>query len=259
MFVMNSLHVEPNYDWFLNHGFSPALIFKHFPFYKFSQQSNMLNQARLKVLKCREDHVQGLLEEARQRLGEVTKDRAKYGQMLKGLIAQGLYQMLEPKVIIRCRERDVSLVQVNSDIMSVWNYIGYIGTHWNPNQCEFLESRLPGKSQIQFHTCPVCCVWRCSTNVVHFLPRICPLCYLHMFFTCACVHLRINCYFQSLQHIHSYLCIAESKLIWIPVIHFDLGPCAHVANTTCLIRFYVFSHSVNNNKNVLKTKELLFL
>ncbi|XP_072045218.1 V-type proton ATPase subunit E-like isoform X2 [Amphiura filiformis] len=77
------------------------------------QQSNMMNQARLKVLKCREDHVQGLLEEARQRLGEVVKDRARYGQMLKGLIAQGLYQMLEPKVIIRCKERDVSLVQEN--------------------------------------------------------------------------------------------------------------------------------------------------
>ena len=68
--------------------------------------------------------MQGLLEEARQRLGEVTKDRAKYGQMLKGLIAQGLYQMLEPKVIIRCRERDVSLVQVNLDILCHCENIG---------------------------------------------------------------------------------------------------------------------------------------
>ena len=81
----------------------------------YSQQSNMMNQARLKVLKCREDHVQGLLEEARQRLGEVTKDRAKYGNMLKGLISQGLFQMLEAKVVIRCREADLSLVKVLSE------------------------------------------------------------------------------------------------------------------------------------------------
>ena len=141
----------------VNCGFLPSvlvLIFEHFSFYKFSQQSNMLNQARLKVLKCREDHVQGLLEEARQRLGEVTKDRAKYGQMLKGLIAQGLYQMLEPKVIIRCRERDVSLVQVNSDILCRCENIGARYTRAriqiNADQCGLLESRLRQhcKSQI---------------------------------------------------------------------------------------------------------------
>lgn len=53
----------------------------------------MLNQARLQVLKVREDHVSTVLEEARKRLGEVTRDQAKYTEVLKLLIIQGLYQV----------------------------------------------------------------------------------------------------------------------------------------------------------------------
>ncbi|XP_064607961.1 V-type proton ATPase subunit E-like [Liolophura sinensis] len=75
------------------------------------QSSNLLNQARLRVLKCREDHIKGMLEVARQRLGHVTKDQAKYGKVLEGLIGQGLTQLLEPNVTIRCREQDLDLVR----------------------------------------------------------------------------------------------------------------------------------------------------
>ena len=58
------------------------------------QSSNMLNQARLKVLKVREDHVRSVLDEARRRLGEVTKDSTRYGHVLESLITQGLYQVI---------------------------------------------------------------------------------------------------------------------------------------------------------------------
>jgi len=75
------------------------------------QSSNMLNQARLKVLKVREDHVRSVLDEARRRLGEVTKDPAKYNEILFTLIVQGLYQIMEPKATIKCRQVDQSLVQ----------------------------------------------------------------------------------------------------------------------------------------------------
>lgn len=51
----------------------------------------MLNQARLKVLKVREDHVQNVLDEARRRLGEITKDPANYSKVLTSLIVQALY------------------------------------------------------------------------------------------------------------------------------------------------------------------------
>ncbi|NP_001279804.1 V-type proton ATPase subunit E 1 [Callorhinchus milii] len=75
------------------------------------QMSNLMNQARLKVLKARDDLISELLHEARQRLGKVAKDPIRYGALLDGLILQGLFQLLEPLVIIRCRKQDHSLVK----------------------------------------------------------------------------------------------------------------------------------------------------
>ncbi|XP_018569198.1 V-type proton ATPase subunit E [Anoplophora glabripennis] len=75
------------------------------------QSSNMLNQARLKVLKVREDHVRSVLDEARKRLGEVTRDQGKYAQILESLILQGLYQLFEKEVTIRVRPQDRDLVK----------------------------------------------------------------------------------------------------------------------------------------------------
>lgn len=62
------------------------------------QSSNMLNQARLKVLKVREDHVKTVLDEARRRLGEVTKDPAKYADVVRTLIVQGLFQVSPARI-----------------------------------------------------------------------------------------------------------------------------------------------------------------
>jgi len=70
-----------------------------------------MNQARLRVLKEREDHVHALLDEATKRLGMVTKDQNKYAKLLDGLIMQGLFQLLEKNVTIRCRKEDEDLVQ----------------------------------------------------------------------------------------------------------------------------------------------------
>lgn len=53
----------------------------------------MLNQARLKVLKVREDHVRNVLDEARKRLGEVTRNREQYKEVLTTLIVQGMFQV----------------------------------------------------------------------------------------------------------------------------------------------------------------------
>jgi len=75
------------------------------------QNSHMQNQARLKVLKAREEHIKNVLEEARHKLLEVTKDPNLYQKVLQKLIAQGLFQLLEKEVIIRCRQQDVRLVQ----------------------------------------------------------------------------------------------------------------------------------------------------
>lgn len=75
------------------------------------QSSNMLNQARLKALKVREDHVRNVLDDARRRLGEVIRNPQRYGEVLKLLTVQGLLQLLEPSVTLRVREADVNLVE----------------------------------------------------------------------------------------------------------------------------------------------------
>lgn len=75
------------------------------------QSSNMLNQARLKVLKVREDHVRNVLDDARRRLGEVVRNPQRYGEVIKALTVQGLLQLLEPTVTLRVREADVNLVE----------------------------------------------------------------------------------------------------------------------------------------------------
>lgn len=74
------------------------------------QSSNMLNQARLKVLKIREDHVRNVLDEARKLLADVPANKALYSDLLVTLIVQALFQLIEPQVTIRVREEDVSLV-----------------------------------------------------------------------------------------------------------------------------------------------------
>ncbi|XP_055506024.1 V-type proton ATPase subunit E 1-like [Leucoraja erinacea] len=77
------------------------------------QMSNLLNQARLKVLKARDDLISDLLNEARLRLSRVAKDPSRYQTLLDGLLLQGFYQLLEPIVIIRCRRQDITLVKTS--------------------------------------------------------------------------------------------------------------------------------------------------
>jgi len=75
------------------------------------QSSNMLNQSRLRVLKAREDHIRNVLDEARRRLGEVTRDSKRYKVVLKGLMTQALFQLMEAQVLVKCRQIDVPVIQ----------------------------------------------------------------------------------------------------------------------------------------------------
>uniref|UniRef100_A0A4W5MUY8 ATPase H+ transporting V1 subunit E1b n=1 Tax=Hucho hucho TaxID=62062 RepID=A0A4W5MUY8_9TELE len=52
------------------------------------QMSNLMNQARLKVLKARDDMISEMLSEARQRLANVAKDPARYPALMDGLVLQ---------------------------------------------------------------------------------------------------------------------------------------------------------------------------
>lgn len=53
----------------------------------------MLNQARLQVLKVREDHVRNVLDEARKRLATVPNENTLYVELLRQLIVQALFQV----------------------------------------------------------------------------------------------------------------------------------------------------------------------
>jgi len=75
------------------------------------QSSNMLNQARLKVLKARDDHVAQISDEAKQRLHTITRDKAGYAKIIQALLTQGACQLLEPLLIVKCRQVDQSLVE----------------------------------------------------------------------------------------------------------------------------------------------------
>ncbi|KAA0197520.1 putative ATPase H+ transporting lysosomal 31 kDa V1 subunit E [Fasciolopsis buskii] len=75
------------------------------------QDSNLKNLSRLKVLQSRENHVEMLLDEAKQRLAELSRDRPRYEACIRGLITQSLLQLLEPEVVVKCRASDQELVQ----------------------------------------------------------------------------------------------------------------------------------------------------
>nr|CAG4638105.1 EOG090X0F8Y [Chydorus sphaericus] len=75
------------------------------------QSSNLLNQARLKVLQAQQQHIMNLLTEARTRLSKASADRNNYSRVVRDLIIQALFQIMEPTVMIRCREADLDIVE----------------------------------------------------------------------------------------------------------------------------------------------------
>jgi len=76
------------------------------------QESQLINQTRLRVLKFQEDQIDTILSEAREQLIRVQEDKDKYKQLLLSLITQGLYQLLEKSVSVKCRKEDVSIVEL---------------------------------------------------------------------------------------------------------------------------------------------------
>jgi V-type H+-transporting ATPase subunit E len=70
------------------------------------------NQSRIAVLKAREDLIQQLRDQGVQKLSVVARDEQRYYKLLVNLVAQSLYRLVEREVFIKCREKDLSLVNV---------------------------------------------------------------------------------------------------------------------------------------------------
>ncbi|KAG0729385.1 V-type proton ATPase subunit E [Chionoecetes opilio] len=73
--------------------------------------SNLLNKSRLEVLKAQENHICNVLREAQGKLAVLTQNHESYIRLLQDLICQGLCQLLEPSVLVRCRRQDQPLVE----------------------------------------------------------------------------------------------------------------------------------------------------
>ncbi|XP_051693029.1 V-type proton ATPase subunit E 1 isoform X2 [Oryctolagus cuniculus] len=77
------------------------------------QMSNLMNQARLKVLRARDDLITDLLNEAKQRLSKVVKDTTRYQVLLDGLVLQAAVQKAIPMYKIATK-KDVD-VQIDQE------------------------------------------------------------------------------------------------------------------------------------------------
>ncbi|ELW47276.1 V-type proton ATPase subunit E 2 [Tupaia chinensis] len=75
------------------------------------QMSTMKNQARLKVLRARNDLISELLNDAKLKLRRIVEDPEIYQKLLDKLVLQALLRLLEPVMIVRCRSQDLLMVE----------------------------------------------------------------------------------------------------------------------------------------------------
>ena len=76
------------------------------------ERSATINSARMEAMKVRNDLITGLLEDAKFAINDrFIQNKAAYRTLLKELIIQGLIKLLDSRVVIRCRQMDLSLVQ----------------------------------------------------------------------------------------------------------------------------------------------------
>lgn len=74
-------------------------------------RSTAINKARLRRIAAQDQVLTEVYNQALMQLAGVCKDQAKYTKLVEDLIVQGLFRLLEPEVIVRCREMDKSLVE----------------------------------------------------------------------------------------------------------------------------------------------------
>eukprot|EP00842_Homolaphlyctis_polyrhiza_P004301 jgi/Hompol1/4872/HPOL_001854-RA len=74
-------------------------------------QSNVINKNRLRVLLARQTAVNELFAEAKSRLISISQNKEAYQELLKSLVLQSLFQLMEHKVVVQCRAVDIPLVK----------------------------------------------------------------------------------------------------------------------------------------------------
>lgn len=77
-------------------------------------RSTSANKTRLKVLQGRQELLDKLFEQAREKIKETGGKGAAekgYGDILKGLLLEGMYMIYEPKIGVRCKENEKDKVR----------------------------------------------------------------------------------------------------------------------------------------------------
>jgi len=74
-------------------------------------RSTVANKTRLKVLSARQELLDGIFEQAQKKLGDVTKDKGKYTEVLKNLMLEGFYALNESTLQVRGRKKDYDLIK----------------------------------------------------------------------------------------------------------------------------------------------------
>jgi V-type H+-transporting ATPase subunit E len=108
-------------------------------------QSNHINKSRLKVLQARKQMLVDLFSTAKTKLPTLTADKAVYSDMLVMLILQGLYQLMENKVLIKCKKHDRELVS-NAMVKAAGVYAKEMGLGKEPTLSIDEEAWLDEKS-----------------------------------------------------------------------------------------------------------------
>lgn len=74
-------------------------------------RSTAINRARLRRIAAQEQVVNEVYVQSQKQLAALSSDTARYKDILTDLIVQGLLRLLEPEVVIRCREIDRPVVE----------------------------------------------------------------------------------------------------------------------------------------------------
>ncbi|AMD21217.1 HEL063Wp [Eremothecium sinecaudum] len=72
-------------------------------------KSTIANKIRLKVLSAREEILQNIFNEAKEKLKTISDSESDYASVLSNLTKEGLLKLLEPRVTVKIRESDVEL------------------------------------------------------------------------------------------------------------------------------------------------------
>lgn len=117
------------------------------------QNSLMLNQARLRILKARGEHIRNLLDDASKSLLDVAKDQTKYKDLLSKLIEQALYRIMEKEVVVKCCQQDLPLVKQVLD-GAVKSYIEHSGDACSAkvDEEDFLSTSTCGGVEVWSHS-----------------------------------------------------------------------------------------------------------